>query len=77
MGARFVRIDTERAFELADGVVGRPLFGEGAMLNLIRFEPGATVPLHEHEHLRIEKGHGCREHTSEQVAGPPHEIDRE
>lgn len=53
MGARFVRLDTERPFELAAGVVGRPLFGAGAMLNLIRFEPGATVPLHSHPHEQL------------------------
>jgi hypothetical protein len=39
---QFVRFDDVSAFELARGVSGRPLFGEGgAMLNLIRFEPGA------------------------------------
>ena len=53
MTARFVRLDAERAFELAAGVVGQPLFGEGAMLNLIRFEPGATVPLHSHPHEQL------------------------
>lgn len=53
MTARFVRLDGTRAFELASGVSGRPLFGEGAMLNLIRFEPGATVPLHSHPHEQL------------------------
>ena len=42
-----------RAFELVAGVSARPLFGEGAMLNLIEFEPGATVPLHSHEHEQL------------------------
>ena len=42
-----------REFELAAGVSARPLFGEGAMLNLIRFDPGATVPLHSHEHEQL------------------------
>jgi len=50
---QFVRLDAVRAFELAEGVTGRPLFGEGAMLNLIRFEPGATVPLHSHPHEQL------------------------
>jgi quercetin dioxygenase-like cupin family protein len=50
---QFVRFDDVRAFELARGVSGRPLFGEGAMLNLIRFEPGAEVPLHSHEHEQL------------------------
>ena len=42
-----------RRFELALGVSARPLFGEGAMLNLIEFEPGSTVPLHSHEHEQL------------------------
>jgi quercetin dioxygenase-like cupin family protein len=50
---QFVRFDDVVAFELAPGVRGRPLFGEGAMLNLIRFEPGAEVPLHSHEHEQL------------------------
>jgi quercetin dioxygenase-like cupin family protein len=50
---RFVRFDDVRAFALADGVSGRPLFGEGAMLNLIDFEPGAVVPLHSHPHEQL------------------------
>jgi quercetin dioxygenase-like cupin family protein len=50
---QFVRFDDVRAFELAAGVRGRPLFGEGAMLNLIEFEPGSTVPLHSHEHEQL------------------------
>jgi unsaturated pyranuronate lyase len=53
MEPQFVHLDTVRAFELAAGVTGRPLFGEGTMLNLIRFEPGATVPLHSHPHEQL------------------------
>ena len=53
MEPQFVRLDATRAFELAQGVSGRPLFGEAAMLNLIRFEPGATVPLHSHPHEQL------------------------
>jgi quercetin dioxygenase-like cupin family protein len=48
MEPQFVRLDEVRAFDLVEGVTGRPLFGAGAMVNLIRFEPGATVPLHSH-----------------------------
>lgn len=48
-----MRLDTVRAFELAAGVTGQPLFGGRAMLNLIRFEPGATVPLHSHPHEQL------------------------
>ena len=53
MRAQFVRLDAVRAFELAEGVSGQPLFGDAAMLNLIRFEPGATVPLHSHPHEQL------------------------
>ena len=45
-----MKLDEQRAFELVAGVTGRPLFGAGLMLNLIEFEPGATVPAHSHPH---------------------------
>jgi quercetin dioxygenase-like cupin family protein len=50
---QFVRFDDVKAFELVEGVTGRPLFGEGAMINLIEFEPGAVVPLHSHPHEQL------------------------
>jgi quercetin dioxygenase-like cupin family protein len=50
---QFIRFDDVRSFVLADGVTGRPLFGELGMLNLIEFEPGATVPLHSHPHEQL------------------------
>ena len=50
---QFVHFDDVAAFELAAGVRGRPLFGAGAMLNLIEFEPGAVVPLHSHPHEQL------------------------
>jgi len=50
---QFVRFDDVRRFLLAPGVRGRPLFGDEAMLNLIDFEPGATVPLHSHPHEQL------------------------
>ena len=31
----------------------RPLFGEGAMLNLLEFGPGARVPVHDHPHEQL------------------------
>ena len=40
----FVRFDDVKPFQLADGVSGRPLFGDGAMLNVIEFEPGPPSP---------------------------------
>jgi quercetin dioxygenase-like cupin family protein len=53
VGPQFSRIEDIKSFELAPGVAGRPLFGEGAMLNVIEFEPGATVPLHSHPHEQL------------------------
>ena len=53
MEPTFIRFDKVRSFALAPGVSGRPLFGDGAMLNLIEFEPGAEVPLHQHPHEQL------------------------
>jgi quercetin dioxygenase-like cupin family protein len=39
--------------ELVPGVTMRPLFGDGAMLNLLEFEPGARVPVHDHPHEQL------------------------
>lgn len=49
----FVHFDDVASFELAAGVAGRPLFGASAMLNVIAFEPGATVPPHSHPHEQL------------------------
>jgi quercetin dioxygenase-like cupin family protein len=59
-------------FELAEGVTGRPLFGAGAMLNLIEFEPGATVPQHAHPHEQL--GIVLRGRHTLVVAGETHEL---
>ncbi len=53
MEVQFVHFDDVRPFELTAGVTGRPLFGEGTMINLIDFGAGATVPLHSHEHEQL------------------------
>ncbi len=50
MNLQRVRFDDVRPFTLSAGVTGRPLFGEGVMLNLVELEPGATVPPHSHPH---------------------------
>jgi quercetin dioxygenase-like cupin family protein len=50
---QFVNFETMDAFKLAEGVDGRPLFGEGAMINLIEFEPGAVVATHSHPHEQL------------------------
>jgi quercetin dioxygenase-like cupin family protein len=68
----FVKLDEQRAFELVAGVTGRPLFGAGAMLNLIEFEPGAVVPLHSHPHEQL--GIVLRGMQALVVDGVPHEL---
>ena len=40
-------------FELVPGVRAKPLFGDGAMLNLLEFEPNATVAAHDHPHEQL------------------------
>ena len=68
----FVRFADVKAFELTAGVRGRPLFGAGAMLNLIEFEPGAVVPLHSHPHEQL--GIVLRGMQALVVDGESHEL---
>lgn len=53
MEPQFVSLADVRRFEIGPGVTGRPLFGAGAMLNLLEFEPGGIVPTHSHEHEQM------------------------
>jgi quercetin dioxygenase-like cupin family protein len=53
VGAQFIRFADVTPFNLVAGVEGRPLFGHDAMVNLIEFEPGATVPIHSHPHEQL------------------------
>lgn len=69
---RFVYFDRVPPFELADGVTGRPLFGSGAMINVIEFEPGAVVPLHSHPHEQL--GIVLRGMQALVVDGEAHEL---
>jgi quercetin dioxygenase-like cupin family protein len=50
---RVVRLRDAEPLELAAGVTMRPLFGEGAMLNLLEFAPGAFVEAHAHPHEQL------------------------
>jgi quercetin dioxygenase-like cupin family protein len=70
--AQFVRFDEVNPFVLAEGVSGRPLFGERAMVNLIEFEPGATVATHQHEHEQL--GLVLRGMQALVVDGAAHEL---
>ncbi len=69
---QFVRFDDVKAFELAAGVTGRPLFGAGAMINLIELQPGAVVPLHSHPHEQL--GIVLRGMQALVIDGVPHEL---
>lgn len=51
--SRVERLRESDPLELAPGVSMRPLFGEGAMLNLLEFEPGAAVAPHSHPHEQL------------------------
>jgi quercetin dioxygenase-like cupin family protein len=53
MPIQLIQFDEIPSFTMIDGVEARPLFGEGAMLNLVTFEPGATVPAHSHPHEQL------------------------
>ena len=72
MEPQFVHFPNVKAFELAAGVSGRPLFGEGAMLNLIEFEPGSTVLPHSHEHEQL--GIVLQGMQALVIDGVPHEM---
>ena len=49
----FAKLTDLPALDLAAGVRAYPLIGEGAMLNLVDLEPGATVALHSHPHEQL------------------------
>ena len=53
MDPQFVSFDRVPAFQLAERVTAKALFGEGAMLNLVELEPGAVVARHRHPHEQL------------------------
>ena len=48
-----VSLRSVEAHRLAPGVSMRPLFGAGAMLNLLEFEPGGRLDPHRHSHEQL------------------------
>ncbi len=72
MEPQFLHFDDVRGFTLTDGVTGRPLFGRGAMINVIEFEPGATVDAHSHPHEQL--GIVLRGMQALVVGGVAHEL---
>ena len=53
MEPQFTSLSELPRFTLAEGVSGRALFGEGAMLNLVELAPDARVPRHSHPHEQL------------------------
>lgn len=51
--SQVAELASDAGIELAPGVTARALFGDGAMLNLLHFEPGAEVPPHSHPHEQL------------------------
>jgi quercetin dioxygenase-like cupin family protein len=51
--SQVVKLTERGPHEIAPGVRMFPLFGDGAMLNLVDLDPGAVVPLHAHEHEQL------------------------
>jgi quercetin dioxygenase-like cupin family protein len=72
VSGRVVRLADVSAIELAPGVTARPLFGDGAMLNLVELEPGAGVPVHSHPHEQL--GHVLRGELELTIAGELHVL---
>ncbi len=72
MKPQFTRLDQVSAFALTAGVTGRPLFGDGAMINLIEFDAGATVASHSHPHEQL--GIVLRGMQALVVDGEAHEL---
>jgi quercetin dioxygenase-like cupin family protein len=50
---KVVRLGDVAPIELAPGVTAQPLFGDGAMLNLVTLEPRSEVPVHSHPHEQL------------------------
>jgi quercetin dioxygenase-like cupin family protein len=51
--SQVVHLGDGDALELVPGVSMRPLFGQGAMLNLLDFEADSAVPAHSHPHEQL------------------------
>jgi len=51
--SQFENLYAADGFELVPGVRMKPLFGDGAMLNLLEFDDGALVEAHSHSHEQL------------------------
>jgi quercetin dioxygenase-like cupin family protein len=70
---QFISFHSADSFQMADGVTAKPLFGEGAMINLVELEPGAVVALHSHPHEQL--GVVLRGSMTLRVAGDSHLLE--
>ncbi|MGH3494762.1 MAG: cupin domain-containing protein, partial [Sciscionella sp.] len=50
---RFVDVDAIEAVEMVPGLNFRPVLGEGAIVNIVSFEPHTEAPLHSHVEEQI------------------------
>ncbi len=67
-----LRLTESEGLELVPGVWMRPLFGDGAMLNLLEFEPGARVAEHSHPHEQL--GYVIEGEFVLRIAGVDHRL---
>ena len=51
--AQVLKLDRAASFAMVEGIVGRPLHGERATLNLAEMQPGSRVPEHAHDHEQL------------------------
>lgn len=51
--SRVERLSAADGVELVPGVRMKPLFGDGAMLNLLELDDGAVVEAHSHPHEQL------------------------
>lgn len=72
MVAEVVHLSAADGLELAPGVRMKPLFGKGAMLNLLEFEAGARVARHQHPHEQL--GLMLEGELVLEIAGEPHRL---
>jgi quercetin dioxygenase-like cupin family protein len=72
VSGRVVKLEDVAPIVLAPGVSARPLFGEGAMLNLVTIEPGAGVPTHSHPHEQL--GHVIEGELELTIGGEAHVL---
>ena len=50
---RYVNVDAMTAVEFLPGLAFRPVLGQQAMANFVRFEPGAQAPRHVHSEEQL------------------------